>query len=284
MPRNSGVPEPQRGRSQTIAFGLVNVPVKVKSLKASRKQSKVTANYVCPDHNEKVSQKRYCEVGDHYPDAVKMFPTENGYVQLDEDLLDQIVAEKTGELRIDSFVDVAEIDPIYLGGTSYLIYPDQGGQSTYDLLAAALREAGFAGVGNAVFGASKSTQMIVLRWSPATETMVAHTVMYDSEIQWSDVDLVANAIKARPAPPAAQVKVAEQVIDGMTGVFDPTAVADSYTEELRNLIEQAAGGAKITAPSATAPPPVPAGDVMDQLLASINKAKKKKTAAKKATA
>jgi DNA end-binding protein Ku len=287
MPRNSGAAEPQRGNKQVIAFGLVNVPVKVKSLRESRKAAKVSANYICPQHREKVSSKRYCEAGDHYPDAIKAFPVDGGFVELDDDVIDQIVAEKSGSLRIDAFVDVADIDPIYFG-TPYLVYPDTGGAPVYDMLVQAMHDADKAGVGVAVFGGAKATQLIVLRYAQATETLVAHACVFDSEIRWGDVDLVANAIKARPAPAAAHLKMAEQVITGLSGQFDPTAVADTYTEELRKLIEQAASGKKIAAPKPQAAPVTPADDVMEQLLASVKATKaggtKKPATRKKAKA
>ena len=61
----------------------------------------------------------------------------------------------------------------------------------------------------------------------ATESLVAHTCVYDDAIRWSDVDLVANAAQARPAPPKEQLDLARQILTSMSGNFDPTAVTDS---------------------------------------------------------
>jgi DNA end-binding protein Ku len=272
MPRNSGAPEPQRGSAQSIAFGLVNVPVKVKTLSESKAKTSISANFICPDHEEKVKTKRYCEAGDHYPDAVKAYPVDGGYVQLDEDLLDQIVAAKTGELRIETFVPLEQIDPIYFKAP-YLVYPGEGGAGNYDLLATAMRDAGRAAVGNAVFAGAKSTALIVLRFSEATGTLVAHSCVYDDAIRWGDVDLVVNAAQARPAPSAAHVQLAEQIIQGLEGDFDPTAVADTYTPALRDLLAQAAGG-KTPKPAAKPQPTTQADDLMAALRDSVAAAKK----------
>jgi DNA end-binding protein Ku len=267
VPRNAAAPELKGGVKQVISFGLVNLPVKVKPLHASRKETSVGTNYVCPTHKEKVSTKRFCDSCDSIVEAVKMFPTDSGYVDIEEEVLASLAADKTGELRIDRFVD-DEIDPIWFE-KPYIVAPGEGGQAVYDLLAQAMRDAGKAAEGNAVFGGAKSTRKIIVRWSDKTETLVAHTCVYDTGIRWADVDTVANGMKARPAPTPDQVDFASQVIDQLAGDFDPEAVEDTYTPVVRDLIAQAAAGKKLTAPAKAPKQEASVDDLMAALRDSV---------------
>lgn len=277
MPRNSSSPRTlTRASKQTISFGLISIGVEVKSLAESKAKTTISANFICPVHQERIKQKKWCETGDHEVDAVKAFNVDGQWVQVDEDLLDQIVAEKTGELKIDRFVPLEQIDPIYFKA-AYLVAPQPSATAPYDLLAWAVREAKAAAVGSAVFGGAKATQLIVLRWSAATSSLVAHTCVYDDAIRWADVDIVANAAQARPDPPQEQLKLATQILTSMAGDFDPTVVTDAYLEAKRDLITQAAAGKTPTAPAAAAPVK-PAEDIMAALRASIEQAKSNQAA------
>ena len=282
MPRKSAVkkqPQPARGKKQTIAFGLVNVPVLMKPLITPTKP--VSANIICTQHQEKVRMQKVCPCGDHNVDSdetEKGYMTGSGYVVLDDAAVDQLIAEKTGELQIDRVVPVSEIDPLYFG-KAYLVYPGEGGNSTLDLFAAALRESGKAAVGNAVLG--KQTELVVVRWSEATETLVAHGCHYDSYVKWDDVQLVTDAAASRPAPPPAQVKAALDFLDALAGDFDPEAVEDEYYPALEELIDQAASGKPVVVKSKKAEPVVEAPDLMDALRASVSAAKQGKAPAKK---
>lgn len=284
MPRSSTTTRTlSRATKQTISFGMISIGVEVKSLAESKAKTTVSANFICPVHKEQIKNKKWCETGSHEVDAIKAFNHEGQWVVIDESLLDQIVAEKTGELKIDRFVPLEQIDPIYFK-SAYIVAPQPSSTGPYDLLGWALREAQAAAVGSAVFGGAKATQLIVIRWSAATESLVAHTCVYDDALRWSDVDVVADAAKARPAPPKEQLDLATQIVTSMGGDFDPTVVVDAYNAAKRDLIAQAAAG---NTPIAAAPAVVqqaPAEDLMAALRASIEQATGKPAAAKKPAA
>lgn len=284
MPRKraaAGAPLPTRGRKQSIAFGIVNIPVQLKPAIEARTKRTISANYVCPTHKVKVSTKRYCPQCDADVDAVKMYPHEGDYVQLDEDVLDQIVAEKTGEIRIEHSVKLDDVPRLYLN-KPYLVYPGEGGAGTLDVLTEAIRSADAAAVGTAVLGTK--TEQIVIYWEPATETLIAHTSYFDADLRWNDIGLVQAAAKSRPAPAAATVKMGVDLLTAMAGDFDPEEVEDEYTPALADAIAQAAGTTpKPKAKAAAAEPEeVGADDVMAALKASLAAAKGKPAAKKKA--
>jgi DNA end-binding protein Ku len=48
----------------------------------------------------------------------------------------------------------------------------------------------------------------------------------------------------------SEINLATQLIDGMTGTFDPARYHDSYTEEVKKMVEAKAKGQKRVAPVA----------------------------------
>ena len=48
----------------------------------------------------------------------------------------------------------------------------------------------------------------------------------------------------------SEINLAAQLIDGMTGTFDPARYHDSYTEEVKKMVEAKAKGQKRAAPVA----------------------------------
>jgi len=81
--------------------------------------------------------------------------------------------------------------------------------------------------------------------------------------------------KAR-TPSEAEVKLAEQLVESITGSFEPERWHDEYRERLGKLVEAKAKGAKLTL---VAPKPKPATtDLAESLRASLAAAKGKKVA------
>lgn len=287
MPRNAAVLDIKGGKTQTIAFGLVNVPVRIKNVDAPKKNRTVSGNYICAEHHEKARQVYVCDTdgathkAGEQCDKVKGYPTDTGYVVLEEDVVEQIIAEKTGAIAIEQFVDATSVDPLFFKQT-YIVAPDTGGGPTYDLLAAAMQETGMLAFGKAVLPGTKKTQGVIIRWSPFAEQLVLETCKFDTDINWPDLDAVANGIKSRPAPVAGNVTMARQIIDGLTTKFDPTGVEDEFDKQLRALIDQAAQGKQLVAPAPKAEAATPADDLVAALKKSVAASKDKPIAKKPA--
>lgn len=280
----SGLPLPRGGKNQVVGFGLVSVPIKLKPMIEPAKP--VSANNICTDHQCKAGSKKWCSEADHEVSADlgnfgHGYPVNGGFVQLDEDAVDELVAEKTGQLEIERVVEVGAIDPLYFG-KAYLCYSEGVGNAgqAFDLLAGALAESGRAAVGTAVL--AKQTQMVVLRWSEATKCLIAHVCHFDSEVRWADVELVQASRAARPAADEKAIAMAGALLSSLEGEFDAEQVEDSYYPALQQMIDQATAGVPTTAKVKTEEPVEPAGDLMAALAASVDttkKAKSKKVAA-----
>ena len=99
--------------SGEIAFGLVNVPVKLYS---ATKSHDVSFHQVHDDDNGRIRYERHCEVCGReveYEDIAKAYETEDGktVVLTDEDLA-SLPSRSSKEITVERFVPVDQIDPI----------------------------------------------------------------------------------------------------------------------------------------------------------------------------
>ena len=131
--------------SGTIAFGLVNIPVK---LYAATESSELQLDILDKkDHANikylKVNENTGKEV--EWEDIVKGYKYNDEYVVLDESDFEEANAKKTKMIEIENFVKIEEVDAIYYEN-SYYVSPDASGSKAYYLLQQALLKAGKAGV------------------------------------------------------------------------------------------------------------------------------------------
>src|SRR5207302_10554234 len=115
----------------SIAFGLVNVPVKVYS---AVHQKEVRFHQLHDADGGRIQQKRVCgkcgrEVA--YENIVKGYELSPGrYVRIDPEELDALDPEATRAIEIEDFVALGEIGPIYWVNTYYL-GPGPGADRSY---------------------------------------------------------------------------------------------------------------------------------------------------------
>src|ERR1700712_4507452 len=122
----------------SVAFGLVNVPVKVYSATEDHDSN-------CPEVHEKdngrIRYKRVCEVcGEvvEYRDIAKSYESEDGQTVIitDEDIA-TMPEERSREIEVVEFVPADQIDPL-LYDKSYFLEPDSKSSKSYVLLAETL--------------------------------------------------------------------------------------------------------------------------------------------------
>ena len=103
---------------------------------------------------------------------------------------------------------------------------------------------------------------------PFAKTMLLTTLHWPDEIRaLGELDLPAEEPEIKPA----EQKMAEQLIEAMTGEFDPTAYQDEYREALLKIIEaKVAGEETVAAPEAE--PATNLVDLMAALEASVKAA------------
>jgi DNA end-binding protein Ku len=254
----------------SIAFGLVHIPVRLYS--ATESQG-ISSNML---YKKDLSRIRYQRIAESTGKEVEAEDIVRGYevekdrfVVLSDEELDNLAPEKSSAIEIQEFIDESEIDSLYFEKPYYL-EPDKSAKKPYALLREALAKSGKVGVAQFVLRNRES--LCVLK--PHGAGLTLNTLRFASEVRPMD----ELSLPTNEKPAANEVNLAIKLIEGMVGKFDPGKYRDTYTEEVRQLIEAKAKGQVRKAPA-----PKPAqGKVIDLVAAlqeSLNLKKNKKRGA-----
>lgn len=223
----------------SVAFGLVNVPVKVYS---ATEDHDLKFHQVHAKDNGRIQYKRVCsECGEvvEYRDIAKAYESDDGQtvVITDEDIA-SLPEERSHEIEVLEFVPAAEIDPLMFD-RSYYLEPDGKSSKSYVLLAKALAETDRVAIVH--FALRNKTRLAALRVKDFSKrnVMVVHTLLWPDEIRDPDFPSLDTPAEVRPA----ELKMANQVVESMAADFHPEEFTDTYQEQLREMVEaKLAGG------------------------------------------
>ncbi|UYP20793.1 Ku protein [Rhodococcus sp. Z13] len=215
----------------SLAFGLVNVPVKVYSATESHD---ITFHQVHAKDGGRIKYQRVCsECGEvvPYQEIDKAYDSEDGerVVLTDEDFEKLPVAEKH-EIPVLQFVPTEQIDPI-LFEKSYYLEPDSSSPKAYGLLAATLEQSDRTALVH--FTLRQRTRLAALRTQDGL--LILQTLLWPDEVRAAEFDSLDDIEK----PKQRELAMAETLVESMSGDFDPTEYVDEYQVELRTLIDEA---------------------------------------------
>ena len=274
----------------SITFGLVNIPV---GLYSAEKREEISFHLLDRKNKARVKYKRVNEETGRevaWEDTVRGFELESGkYVVLTDEDLQRAAPEKTQTVDILDFVDLEEIDSVYFDKPYYLA-PDKKGAKSYALLRETLKRTKKVGIGKVVIRSKQYLSAVIAE----DDVIVLNILRFAHELRDpSELDLP----RGKEGVTERELDMAERLVEGMVGAWDPDKYRDDYYKDLMKMIhERAKAGQYDEAPEA---PPVPkAGpgakvvDLMALLKQSVEgggrkpaqKAPVKKAAAKKAPA
>jgi DNA end-binding protein Ku len=254
--------------SGAVSFGLVNVPVKAYTAVRDHKVhfhqlDKQSGSRI---HYEKVAEKSGKEVA---ADDVELgYEIERGsYVTVDPDELDELRPKSTRSIDVVDFVNLDDVDPIYYQRTYWLAPDGQAAVRPYRLLLAAMEDTQRVGVGTVVM--RNKQYLAAIR--PLDGALAMSTMRFADEVvaQSAIEQLPDRSAKVEPK----ELKLATQIIDSLASEWDPERYHDTYTEELKDLIERKSKGEDIVREEA----PAARSNVLDlmaALEASVAAAKK----------
>jgi DNA end-binding protein Ku len=278
----------------SVAFGLVNVPVKVYS---ATEDHDIKFHQVHEKDNGRIRYKRVCEIcGEvvEYRDIAKSYESEDGQTVIitDEDIA-TLPEERSREIEVVEFVPADQIDPL-MYDKSYFLEPDSKSSKSYVLLAETLAKADRVAIVH--FALRSKTRLAALRVKEfgKREVMVVHTLLWPDEIRDPDFPELDKKVEIKPA----ELKMAGQVVESMTDDFHPEAFTDDYRVEMMELIQAKIDGGEAFAveeqPAADLDETDDVSDLLAKLEASVKarqsggesakKAPAKKTPAKKTPA
>src|ERR1700754_1017876 len=251
--------------SGAISFGLVNVPIKLYSA-VSKKT--VRFHQLNGTTGNRIQQKRVDpDTGDevNYEDIVKGYElTRDRYVIITPEELETLDPEKTRSIDIEDFVDESEIDPIFYDHPYYLV-PDKGAAKAYGLLLNAMEESEKVAVARVVIRSKE--QLVAIRPHRDGNLLVMETMVFADEIVGpEDLDGLPDSKDLNVSD--RELKMAQQLIESLSGEFEPAKYKDEYREKVLELIERKAAGEEI-AVQPEAPQPAKVPDLMAALEASL---------------
>ena len=257
-----------------IAFGLVSFPVKLHA--AARSQS-VSFHQLHQCDHSRVKQVLYCQAEDRpvsRAELVKGFEYERDrYVVVDDDELDQMAPPSSRVMEVREFVPTAEIDPVYLDA-SYYVVPETAGEKPYTLLFEALRRSGHAAV--AQWTCHNREYLVLLR--PGRFGLLLHTLFYADEVRALD-EFRTEVEWVSPR----ELELAGLLVEALAARFEPAKYRDTYRENLRAMLDAKIRGEELKREE-PAPVPVAVLDILEGLKASLARAKKPAAGAKRSPA
>jgi DNA end-binding protein Ku len=250
-----------------IQFGLVTIPVKLYVATESRAgvsfhmlhepdKSRIQMKIWCPEDEEIISRSDTVKGYEYAPDK---------YVVITDEDLEKLPLKTVRSIEIEQFVERTEAESqTKFIKQAYYIEPDRVGRKAFALLKEVLQDKGLTAICKFVI----RDREVLAAMDPFENTMLLSTLYWPDEVRALDeLDLPDEEPEIKPA----EKKMAAQLIEAMTGEFDPANYRDEYREALMQVIESKIGGretVEVEAPEE----PTKLVDLMAALQASVNAA------------
>jgi DNA end-binding protein Ku len=221
----------------TIAFGLVNVPVKVFSATESKSihfhevhlkdGARIEHRRVCPKEDKEVPKD----------EIVKGYELSDGkFVELTKDEIAAAAGERSKLIDVEHFVDGEQIDPAFYDKTYYLGAGDDG--EAYRLLRKALETSGKVAIARWVF--HDRERLVAVR--PLGKILGLHTMHFHDEVVGVD-DLDLPSPQRNPSD--REIEMAGKLVKSLAAKFKPGSYEDTYREAVLAVIKRKAKGEQI---------------------------------------
>lgn len=256
----------------SITFGLVSVPVAMYSATREHEVSfhqyeKGTSDRI---RYQRVNERTGKEID--YGDIAKGTDLGGGkLVMLEQEELDSVAPGRSKSLDLHVFVDLKQIDPIFYQKSYYLAPGSEETAKTYALLRDAMAKVQRAAIGTLVMRGKEYLAAI----RPDGKLLVLETMYFGDEVRDPAKEL--DGLPRSAAKPA-EMKMAVQLIDSMSGTWNPKDYRDGYTDRVNALIKEKKAGKEITVAD-PAPDATNVTDLMEALQASVERAKSGRGAA-----
>jgi DNA end-binding protein Ku len=249
-----------------ISFGLVSIPVKLYS---ATEEKDVSFHQVHREDGGRIRYKRVCQIDGEevpYSDIAKGYELPSGEVVVltDEDFAD-LPLTTSRAIDVLEFVPLDQVDPMYFA-KSYYLEPDGQGAKPYVLLREALENSGRVALVKVALRSRESLATLRVR----DGVFVLEMMLWPDEIRTPDFAFLDEDIDVRQQ----ELKMAESLIESLSGDFEPEQYSDNYREALQALIDAKVEGREVVQPAEPAEDSGTVVDLMAALRASVEAAKK----------
>lgn len=243
-----------------ISFGLVHVPV---SLHSATREEEVDFDWLDKRSLDPVGYKRVNKrtgkeiARENIVKGVKLEGDE--YVVLSDDEIKAAYPKRTQTIQIESFVKAEDVSFVYIEKPYYLA-PDGRAERVYALLREALEASAVIGIARFVLHNKEHLAALI----PAGPALMLGTLRWADEIRSPEaLDLPKAGASANGLKPA-ELKMARQLVEQMTGPWRPAQFKDDFTSAIRELVaRKAKAGDKATVEPLEEAPDLGRANVVD---------------------
>ena len=217
-----------------ITFGLVHIPV---GLHTASIEQGIDFDWLDKRSMDPVGYRRINKRTGREIDKdniVKGFEYEDGkYVVISPEEIEAVYPRTTQTIEIQRFIDAQELPFLYLE-RPYYVAPINKGQKVYALLREVLLKTGKVGLAKVVIATKQHLAVLV----PSGRAMVLNLLRWGDEVKTLEgLDLPAAGIKGANVS-AAEMKMAEQLVDSMSGKWKPEDFKDEFKSAVMKIVQK----------------------------------------------
>ncbi|WP_140908647.1 non-homologous end joining protein Ku [Cognatiluteimonas lumbrici] len=218
----------------TLSFGLLNIPV---SLMTGERKTDISFRMLDSRNKAPVRYERVnAETGEEVPwkDIVKAFEYEKGsYVVLEQEDIASAAPESHDAIEVEAFVEADAVGPRYFE-KPYVLVPAKKAEKGYVLLREALQKTGKIGIARVVIRTREHLCAVI----PHENALLLMMMRYPQELVDIGEYNIPEGAKGDYRISAKELAFSEQLIETMSGEWDPEAYHDEFRERLQKVIQE----------------------------------------------
>jgi DNA end-binding protein Ku len=194
-------------------------------------------------------------------EIVKGYEYQKGrYVTIEPADLEQLHLDTTDTIDITQFIDVGDLDPVYVDKPYYLVPDGSLAEEGYRVIRESLRDSGTAAIGQVVINMRE--RIVAIR--PYDQGLLVNALRFPDEVRAADQFFAG--IEDEPLD-QDELALMRQIITRRTRKFEPDKFVDHYQAALKNLVKEKLAGTLPARPPEHKPAQVI--DLMDALKRSL---------------
>ncbi|OFZ29489.1 MAG: Ku protein [Bdellovibrionales bacterium RIFCSPHIGHO2_01_FULL_40_29] len=217
-----------------VSFGLLNIPIELMS---ASQEKRLSFHLLDKRDNSPIGYKQYNKVTGKELDKkniIKGYEYEkNQYVLLEEKDFVKANPKATQTIDIEDFIELEDLDFLLFEKPYYLV-PGKNGEKGYVLLRKVLEQTKKVAIAKFILHNSQHLAAII----PKGDYLILEVLRFAHEInEVHEVDLLNHADLNRVKVSAKELKLAQDLVAGMTAEWKPEQYKNTYQDELLKYIK-----------------------------------------------
>jgi DNA end-binding protein Ku len=213
---------------RVIAFGLVNVPVKIYS---ATEDHDISLHQVHDADGGRIKYQRRCEIDGKivpYEHIDKAYDSGDRTVVITDEDLAALPVERSPEIEVVEFVPSDQVDPIMFE-RSYFLEPDSKSSKAYVLLRRTLEVTDRTAI--VQFSLRQKTRLGALR--VRDDVLVLQGLLWADEVRQASFTSLSESVSIT----AKELEMSSKLVSSYQSDFEPEKYTDNYQIELQKLID-----------------------------------------------